>query len=159
MKSKIFMKFNDELTSIIVELFPRYTPFVSNGCITVQLDRALYWCIESALLWYKEVSSFLISIGYSQLREDACFFFKGEGPEKTHVVVFIDDFLITSTKLSEMKYLSVTVNIGDKHEYLGANIDFSTPHQVSICIEKKILNLVKEFEVGEGEGHGVGRGD
>jgi hypothetical protein len=156
MKSKIFMKFNDELTSIIVELFPRYVPFVFNGCITVQLDRALYGCIESALLWYKEVSSFLISIGYSQSCEDACFFFKGEGPEKTHVVVFIDDFLITSTKLSEIedlighlkrKYRSVTVNIGDKHEYLGANIDFSTPHQVSICMEKKILNLVKEFRV------------
>jgi hypothetical protein len=57
MTSKIFMKFNEELTSIIVELFPRYAPFVFNGCITVQLDRALYGCIESALLWYKSATS------------------------------------------------------------------------------------------------------
>jgi hypothetical protein len=67
-----------------------------------------------------------MSIGYSQSCEDACFFFKGDL-----------NFLITSNKLSEIedlighlerKYRSVTVNIGDKHEYLGANIDFSTPH-------------------------------
>jgi hypothetical protein len=108
MKSKIFMKFNDELTSIIVELFPRYAPFVSNACITVQLDRALYGCIESALMWYKEVSFFLISIGYSQSCEDACFFFKGEGPEKTHVVVFIDDFLITAQNCQKLRTSSTT---------------------------------------------------
>jgi hypothetical protein len=93
-----------------------------------------------ALLWYKEVSSFLMSMGYSKSREDACFFFQGEGPEKTHVVVFIDDFLITLSEIEDLidhlkrKYRSVTVNIGYKHNDRVKSLDVMLASRYSILL-------------------------
>jgi hypothetical protein len=60
----------------------------------VKLDRALYGCKESALLWYEEISSFLISIGLRKSGEDDCLFLKDHGEDTLHVAVFIDDFLL-----------------------------------------------------------------
>ena len=40
-----------------------FLPFINHdGTLVVELDRALYGCIESTLLWHKEVSGFLTRI-------------------------------------------------------------------------------------------------
>ena len=89
----IFMQLDRNLTTLLTTLYPDYTQYVENQCLTVKLDRALYGCKESALLWYEEISSFLLSIGLRKSSEDDCLFLKGHGEQILHVVVFIDDFL------------------------------------------------------------------
>ncbi|RYH22672.1 hypothetical protein EON65_18880 [archaeon] len=59
----------------MVELNPSYAPLVStkSGCI-VQLRKALYGCIESALLWYQHLSCTLESLGFTSNPMDGCVF-------------------------------------------------------------------------------------
>jgi hypothetical protein len=33
--------------------------------MVVEIDEALYWCIQSALLWFKELAGHLRSIGFT----------------------------------------------------------------------------------------------
>jgi hypothetical protein len=68
------MEIDREITSILVAQFPSYNKFVHNGKVIVKLDRALYGCIESALLWYEAISSFLMSVGFQKCDQDECLF-------------------------------------------------------------------------------------
>jgi hypothetical protein len=63
-----------EITAILATQFLNYYNFVHNGKVVVKLDRALYGCIESALLWYEATSSFLMSVGFHRCDQDECFF-------------------------------------------------------------------------------------
>jgi Reverse transcriptase (RNA-dependent DNA polymerase) len=55
-----------KLVFILTDIDPTYKKFLRpNGSIIVELDQALYGCIESAPLWYKELSTFLASIGFT----------------------------------------------------------------------------------------------
>ena len=47
----VFMRINREVSQIMVELDSMFLPFINpDGTLIVELDRALYDCIESALL-------------------------------------------------------------------------------------------------------------
>jgi hypothetical protein len=49
----VLMKLDDKLAMILVKIRPDYEKFLNeDGTIIVQLDKALYGCVESARLWY-----------------------------------------------------------------------------------------------------------
>jgi Reverse transcriptase (RNA-dependent DNA polymerase) len=107
----------------------------------VELDQALYGCIESAVLWYKELSTFLDSIGFTPNPYDRCILNKKHLDGQTTIAVYVDDLLITSStqaqaeavldalrdKYKELKVTTVTV-----HNYLRMVLGFSDPPYVSI---------------------------
>jgi hypothetical protein len=67
------------MADILIDLDPSYKGFQrANGTIIVELDQALNGCIESALLWYKELSSFLGSIGLAPNPYEKCILNKEE---------------------------------------------------------------------------------
>ena len=59
-----------------MELDPSLAEFVTyeNGVkvLYVQLDKALYGCVQSALLWYELYSSTLIDMGFELNPYDMC---------------------------------------------------------------------------------------
>jgi Reverse transcriptase (RNA-dependent DNA polymerase) len=67
-----------------------------DGSIIVELDQALYGCIESALLWYKELSTFLGSIGFYPNPYEKCILNKEQAGTQTTIAVYVDDLLISS---------------------------------------------------------------
>ena len=65
MFSMVFMWISKEVSAIIADLDASFHEFVGHdGIFVVELDRALYRCIESALLWYKELSGFVAKTGF-----------------------------------------------------------------------------------------------
>ena len=56
-EKKLLMKFRDEFVNIMCEVNPEYKKYVvkENGkeVLYVKILRAIYGCIESALLWYE----------------------------------------------------------------------------------------------------------
>jgi hypothetical protein len=159
MTSDVFMELDAEISTILCEIFPRYIPFLENGKITVKLIRALYGCIESALLWYQAISSFLIDeLSFTQSQHDECLFFKGTGKDAIHIAVYVDDFFISApnqqsireieSKMKE-RFRDITFNYSDQHEYLGARYDLSTPGVVSISMQNKIKEILKEFNINK----------
>ena len=67
------------------------------GATIVQLDRALYGICEAGLMWYKNISTTLLVIGYVPNEYDQCVFNKvdTEGIQIC-IGIHVDDLLITS---------------------------------------------------------------
>jgi hypothetical protein len=145
LKEKIPMKLVREISGILVELYPQYGEYLDEGKIVVNLIRALYGCVESALIWYEVISTFLTSLGI----HDECLFFKGSGKDSMFIAVYVDDLFISAahkalidTLESHLKGRSkdITINRGKHHEYLGAHLDFSISGQVTMTMETKSWN-------------------
>ena len=73
MNKDVYMRLNRQLTAILVKRHPEYLPFVcKDGTLVVKLERALYGCIESARLWYEDLSIFLIEDLKNLIMMTAC---------------------------------------------------------------------------------------
>jgi hypothetical protein len=97
MTTPVYMTVPRILANSLVSLDPSYAGYLQpNGDIIVKLDKALYGCVESARLWYNEVSNHLKSQLFTQSEVDPCVFFKTEDGMTTIVIVYVDDFLITA---------------------------------------------------------------
>jgi Reverse transcriptase (RNA-dependent DNA polymerase) len=117
----VYMKIDKRLSQMLVELFPTEYQLDTDGCIYVKLNKALFGCVESAKLWYDEVSSALIKLGFVRNPQDICVFNMDRNGHQVTVCLYVDDLLITSVEecdiewvVSEMrkKYESVTLNSG-----------------------------------------------
>ena len=76
MRDVIIMRITGREVDLFVELDPSLAEFVTyeNGVkvLYVQLDKALYGCVQSALLWYELYSSTLIDMGFELNPYDMC---------------------------------------------------------------------------------------
>jgi hypothetical protein len=67
---KVFMRLGEIESAILVQLRPEYLPYLrQDGSMIVQITRALYGLIESAKMWFEEISATLKSIGFLRLHE------------------------------------------------------------------------------------------
>ena len=60
----VFIRISPHIASMLVKVDPKMHPFLcTDGSLVAELDSALYGCVESAQLWFKEVTSCLTTIG------------------------------------------------------------------------------------------------
>ena len=106
------------------------------GEITVRLDRALYGCVESALLWYNHISDTLAAIGFEKNKLDQCVYNMHKEGVQCTIVLHVDDLFVTCRKkeiidmvLAQLKekYGETNESRGDRHNYLGMVLDFAEP--------------------------------
>ena len=65
--SRVEMMLTPEVAEIMCRLDPTYRQYVrTDKKITVRLKKALYGCIQSAVLWYNELASTLDSMGFEK---------------------------------------------------------------------------------------------
>jgi hypothetical protein len=62
-----------------------------------RLRKALYGIPPAGCVWYKEVSSFIQSIGFSKSKHEPCLFYKWKGDDLMCISLTTDDFLLFST--------------------------------------------------------------
>ncbi len=65
--------------------------------MVVQLDKALYGCVESAKLWYDHLRKTLESLGFTVNPHDICVFNKGDVKDGTQctIALHVNDLTIT----------------------------------------------------------------
>jgi Reverse transcriptase (RNA-dependent DNA polymerase) len=98
----VHTRLDQTISDIIVELDQQYEGYRdSKWSIVVQLDRALYGCVESASLWYENLRTTMTGLGYERNPYDNCVFNKTENGVQCTATVNVDDLLIIS-KSSEM---------------------------------------------------------
>ena len=69
----VFIRIDSDITALLVEVDSNMLPFVrKDGSIIAELNKALYGCIESAVLWYEELSQTLLSLGMKKNDTDPC---------------------------------------------------------------------------------------
>ena len=138
----VIMRINAFITSMLVKINPSMSEFTGkDGSLLVELDRALYGCVESARLWYNELSNTLINEGFTPNDCDACIFNRTVGGTQITIIVYVDDLMIMSKDARlikaiittlESKYDKLKVSSGKVHNYLGMVFDFSNPSHVSV---------------------------
>ena len=138
----VFMRISKEVAAIMVGVDSTFTPFIhQDGTLIIELDRALYGCIESALLWHKELSGFLSKIGFQPNPQDICVLNRVNKEGKATIGIYVDDLLLTCSSPTlaeaivldlEREYKQLKITRGARRNYLGMVLDFSTKGVVKI---------------------------
>ena len=131
----VFMRIQPDIATLIYKLDPQFAQFrAHDGSLVVELDQALYGCIQSALLWHTELSTFLRTLGLVPNDTDPCVYNRTVSNIQITVAVYVDDLIITcsrNTFIDELtsalrsKYKEIKVVEGLIHNYLGMVLDFS----------------------------------
>ena len=157
----VFMRLDGRMVDILCDMDNKYTRYRvksdKGDYIVVNLDRALYGCVESAKLWYDDLKDTLYKAGYVVNPLDECVFNKGEGEEQCTIALHVDDMIITCKheqtithlidRLKERYTEGVTVHEGPVVSYLGMTFDWSTQGQVRITQEGYIAEMLNNCGV------------
>ena len=130
----VFFKIDPDIATLLVEVDSSMLLFVrKDGPIIAELNKALYRCIESAVLWYEELSQTLISLGLTRNDTNPCVF-NLSGNKRLTVTVYVDDLMIMSNNVRTVDWLlaeltrnydQLKINQGTNHNYLGMVFDLS----------------------------------
>ena len=155
MKKLIYMKFKKYESSILCELDKSLTKYIDDdGCLNVQLIKALYGCIESARLFFDLLSGIFIKYGFKQHPLDDCvFYYQNAQNQKILVSTHVDDLMIGSTddnllkhfiKYLQNQFSELKVYIGNKYSYLGMSVEFCNDH-VELSMSNNIKKILKDY--------------
>jgi hypothetical protein len=101
-----------------------------DGDLIVELDKALYGLKESPLLWFKEFSQTLKSLGLTPSTEEPCLFTSSD--KKVIVLFYVDDILVLYPKDAETEGKRIIEGItkrykareeGDIQWFLGIRVE------------------------------------
>lgn len=154
---EVLMRLDRTMAAILTKIRPDYLPLLcSDGTMIVRLDKALYGCVESAKLWYEDITRTLLSLGYERNPVDLCVFNLGSGADQCTACLHVDDLKITSCSAEAIeklldgltaKYKTLTVHRGQVHSYLGMTFDYTTPLKVKVTMEGYVQDTLKSYNV------------
>ena len=97
----VIMTLDPTLTKMLMEVDLRVIPFVNRkGILYVQLQKALYGCVQSARLWYNRLTQFLRGRGFTHNPVDPCVVNKTVEGAQITLIQYVDDVLVL-TKLKD----------------------------------------------------------
>ena len=162
----VFMRIPPAVTNILLDIQPSFREYMNpDRALVVELDRALYGCIESALLWFKELTTFLATLRLVPNPHDLCVMNRDDAEGQLTVGIYVDDIVMTCKRREtsdeliralEVKYKQLKVHRGLTHNYLGMVLDFSTPGLVRIEQSGMILEITRTAGLDElQKAHGI----
>ena len=159
-RPQVYMKLNKYLTNVLVHLDNTFKQFIrKDGTSIVRLNRALYGCIESARLWYEQLTAFLEDKGFVRNKYDMCVFNRTDEGHQTTLCIHVDDMKITAFSekcidaLTEdilSVYPELTVHRGRVHNYLRMIFDYTQPGKCKVTMQGYVDDILKEYACIEG---------
>ena len=158
----VHVKFEGELAELLVKVDPKtYRKYVAEErgkkVIYVELQKALYGTLQGALLFWKNLSSFLVDeLGFKLNPYDTCVANKDIDGSQCTILWHVDDLKMSHKDPKVMdaiheklnakygKEAPLTVQRGKVHEYLGMTIDYSIPGKVQFRMDDYIKRLLEE---------------
>jgi hypothetical protein len=152
---EVFMTLDDAITYMAIDWMPELQEYVrTDGKLTVRVDKAMYGLIQSAKLWYNELTRYLLGQGFKKCPSDDCILIKyQEGKQPIIVILYVDDILIMANRkedrywvkdILEQQYKKVTVTEGARLPYLGMTI-IRTDDGFEICMQAYIEEVLKLY--------------
>jgi hypothetical protein len=154
------MKLTGEAVDIMVSVDNSYADFVShtNGkpVLYLQLKKALYGCVKSALLWYELFVNTLKDMGFELNPYDACVANKIIEGSQCSIVWYVDDNKISHVNPKvvsdiilkiEERFGKMTVTRGKEHTFLGMNFCFNDNFTVSISMREYLKECIDESKL------------
>jgi Reverse transcriptase (RNA-dependent DNA polymerase) len=155
----VLIKLSGDATDIMCTANNEYKNFVTteNGkkVLYLQLLKALYGCVRSALLWYELFVSTLEEMGFILNPYDLCVANKTINGKQCTIVWYVDDNkishvdpnVVTEILLQiEKKFGKMTTTRGKEHVFLGMKINFQNNQTVRINMEQYINEAIIDFQ-------------
>jgi len=154
----VLMKLKGATVDIMCELDPLLEDFVSikkgKRVLYMQLIKALYRCVQSALLWYKLFSTMLVDLGIELNPYDLCVANAIIDGKHCTIGWYVDNNIVTHIdpdtvtwvidKIEE-KFGNMTVTRGKSHDFLGMNIDILEDKTVTVGMKEHIKGAIAHF--------------
>ena len=135
-EKKLLMVFRDEFVDIMCEVNPEYKKYVTtdrngNRILYVKVLRAIYGCIESALLWYELYVKTLKGMGFKLNPYDKCVANKMINGKQCTIAWYVDDNKLSHVDpqvvtdvLNTVKehFGELVISRGEEHDLLGMKI-------------------------------------
>ena len=160
-KKQLLMVLRGPLAETMVLLDPTlYRPFIThdkNGVavLYVEMDKALYGLLESALDFYLKLSGELKEKGYKINPYDPCVANKTVKGAQHTVIWHVDDLKCSHVDpfvntlfakwLSSIYGPKIRVNRGKRHDYLGVDFDWSEPGKCKVSMIKYMAQIIADF--------------
>ena len=159
LKDKHVVRFPADLAAEYVALYPEYVSFLQpDGTLLMLIEKALYGLVESSALWYTEISTFLVSLGYVVHPSDMGVFQKTDKNDTITICLWVDDFLGFSTsdaltdelekKVIE-KYGDARFDNGEILKYIGMTITEPKNGAIMVNQTEHIKKIVTESGVSK----------
>ena len=162
-KNVVHVVIAPKVAAILAAAHPEFRSFLnSDGTLVVRLKKALYGCVESAKLFYDDVSSELKKHGFVANPYDACVLNKLDcktGKQCT-VTMHVDDFKVSAevqgsgghaikevARILTAKYKKINITEGTEFEHLGMHLDYSEPGKCKVHMKKLIEEALQEMPV------------
>jgi Reverse transcriptase (RNA-dependent DNA polymerase) len=149
------MRLGKGVSRILCRVDLSYRDFLcEDGSMVVRLNKALYGLVESAKLWYQHLRGVLSRHGYKPIDADECVFMRDEPVVK--VALHVDDMLFTTAseeakrdfvEMLKREFKKITVSGGHTISYLGMEIDFAVPGEVTISQKGYLEDLIKYYAI------------
>jgi len=127
---------NSHHIRIMCDIDPIYKEYITvenrKEVLYVQLLKALYGCIKSALLWYMLFTSVLKDMGFVLNPVDPCVANKDINEKQCTICWYVDDNKVSHVEYDvvtevlesiEKKFGKMSITRGKKHSFIGMDID------------------------------------
>ena len=154
----VLLKLTHESVNIMCKVNKKYEEFVviekGKRVLYLQLLKALYGCVRSALLWYELFAGTLKEMGFELNPYDPCVANKMFDGTQCTIAWYVDDTKISHVKPAvvtsvikkiEAKFGKMTVTRGQHHVFLGMDITFIGDGNLNIGMSKYIQEAIEEF--------------
>ena len=155
--TKIYVQIIKNMSDDLNDLYSKHEN--QDGSVIVELDYALYGCLESGRLFYNYFRNILEDkMGYRVSAYDDCVFnlFDSDGIIISTIVIHVDDGFVTgkSEETLDVFFESLKTHLGEIticrgriHNYLGMVMDFQHRGLVHITIQKMIESIILDWNV------------
>lgn len=152
------LKLENEFVDIMCEVNPDYAAHVitENGkkVLYMQIKKALYGMIESALLWYELYVSVLKDMGFEINPYDMCVANKTINGKQCTIAWYVDNNKVSHVEQKvvddviskiEERFPGLTVTKGDIQTFIGIKMRFLKNKKVAINMRDYILEAIEDF--------------
>ena len=148
--------FANMMALVAPEVYRKYVAATPDGkpILYVKLCKVLYGCLKSALLVYCKLWKDLHGKGFIINPYDPCVCNKNINGKQMTITWHIDDLKISHDNNAvitevinwlESIYGQLDASRGDKHQYLGMDLDYSETGKVKISMEQFTRKVIMEF--------------
>jgi hypothetical protein len=154
--AEVYMYLDKGMAEMCVDWMPHFKELMQeDGRLYIKVDRAMYGLIQSAKLWYNELTGHLMKHGFKKCEADECVLVKRmSNGNYIIVLLYVDNILVISEKaedrhwvrsLLQGKYQKVTHQEGEHLPYLGMTI-LKTEVGFEICMKSYIEDILKLYD-------------
>jgi Reverse transcriptase (RNA-dependent DNA polymerase) len=171
MDELVHIRFDGTMAEALASIDPSvYNPHLSiekgKSVLYAVLKKALYGTLRASLLFWKDLSGFLIKTGFQLNPYDNCVANMTIRNEQCTVVWHVDDLKIshrdprvveTLVDMLNQRYgqrTQLAVTRGPVHDYLGMTLDYSTPGKIHVIMTDYVMALLDET-IGNMDGTAV----